>query len=123
MEQLAVVLPRASSTPLALEVLWPAEEGTLELISSEKCLISALSLTYEDTPTFTISSFQNLNFSGLKELQLCNFPSDQSRRMMDLALQSSCTHMIFDLQGGSHTPDLFKHKLIHQVRTLGINSC
>jgi hypothetical protein len=123
MEQLAVVLPRASSTPLALEVLWPAEEGTLELISSEKCLISALSITYEDATTFTISSFQNLNFSGLKELQLCNFPSYQSRQMMDLALQSSCTSMILDLQGGSHTPNLFTHKLIQQLRTLGVITC
>jgi hypothetical protein len=59
-----VVLSRAGSASLKLEVEWPVEIGALELISSRDFPICSLSILYEmdeNITPLTISSFQNLN--------------------------------------------------------------
>jgi hypothetical protein len=118
-----VVLTRASSIPLKLEVLWPVAEGTLELIGSQKRLIRSLVITYKATTPFTISNFQDLNLSELQVLKLRQLTWDQYRHIMDLALQSSCTSMNLSLTYSLPTPELFMHKLIQQVVKIEIGTC
>jgi hypothetical protein len=93
--------------------------GTLELISSHDCLIHSLVVANSfDTP----SVFQNLNLSQLQGLKVSSLTWDQSRGIMDLALQSSSRNMTFDLNGQLPTPDLLRHELIQRVVNMGIST-
>jgi hypothetical protein len=118
-EQLALVLTRVGLAPLKLGVSGPVEMGTLELISSQNCPIHSLAVANNpDTP----SVFLNLNLSQLQELKVSRLTWDQSRGIMDLALQSSSRNMTFDLNGQLPTPDLLRHELIQRVVNMGISN-
>jgi hypothetical protein len=122
MEQLALILTRAGSAPLKLLVSWPVEIGTLELISSQNTPIHSLVVVNNPDTPLTISSFQNLNLSQLQELRLGGLPCEQSRGLMDLALQSSSRNMTFNFNAQVPTPDLFRHELIQRVVSMGIST-
>ncbi|PVG01772.1 hypothetical protein CPB86DRAFT_57876 [Serendipita vermifera] len=67
-----------------------------------------------------VSNFSDLNFSQLQELQLRRLQWDQSRQIMDLALQSSCNKMTLDINYDSHSLELFQHELMQRVVNIGI---
>jgi hypothetical protein len=120
-EQLELILTRAGSASLKLEVVWPVAEGSLELISSRKCPIRSLRILYNTTSIpLSISSFQDLNLSEVQELELGELSWDRSIEAMDLALQSICTNITLEVNYGSLTPNLLKHALIQQVTTISI---
>jgi hypothetical protein len=115
MEQLDLVLTRAGSAPLDLNISWPVEIGTLELISSRKYPIRSLRIGYDRTTPFVISRFQDLNLSELQELYFRHLPWDPEREIMDLALQSDCKNMVLGTSYDEPSLELFKHKLLQQV--------
>jgi hypothetical protein len=99
------------------------EMGTLELISSRKCPIRSLRLNhYGTTEPFSISRFQNLNLGELQGLYF-DLPSDYSREIIDLALQSKCKDMILETYYDSYSLELFKHKLLQQVDEVKLYDC
>jgi hypothetical protein len=108
---------------LKLRIRWPLVKGTLELISSRNCRIRSLRIFHEGTTPFTTSSFRNLNLNELQSIGFQRLPWDQCRDIMDLALQSNCRSMTFDLYCGTPNPNLFKHGLIQQVIDIGIITC
>jgi hypothetical protein len=122
LEQLALVLKRAGSASLQLDVSWPMEIEMLELISSQNCLIRSLVLyiQYGTTIPFPISTVRNFNFSQLQKLDIRNTVWDESRELLDLALQSNCTSMTLDVCYGVPILDLFKHELLHQITDIGV---
>jgi hypothetical protein len=121
-EQLELILTRAGRASLKLEVFWPVEMGTLELISSQDCLIRSLRIVDDPNMPFTISSFENLNLSQLQILTLAKLQSNQYAGIMDLALQSNCRCMTLDINYGCLTLDFFKHELLQRVIDMGIAS-
>jgi hypothetical protein len=121
-EQLALTLTRAGSTSLDLRVLWPVEIGTLELISSQNCLIRSLAVMDESHTPLKIRGLQNLNLSQLQKLKLSGIQWDQSRIIMDLALQSSCRSMVLNINSCQPALDLLRHDLIQRVTEIDIMS-
>jgi hypothetical protein len=121
-EQIALALTRAGSTPLDLRVLWPVEIGTLELISSQNCLIRSLAVVDESHTPLNIFSFQNLDLSQLQEISLSGLQWDQSRIIMDLALQSSCRSMVLNITSCQPALDLLRHDLIKRMTEINIMS-
>jgi hypothetical protein len=95
--------------------------GTLELISSRNCLIHSLVVVDNPDMPITVPSFQNLNLTQLQELALVKSRWDQSRGIMDLALQSSSRAISFDIRNCWLTLDLFKHELLQRVADIGIS--
>jgi hypothetical protein len=120
---LALILTRARSAPLELEISVPAIDGTLELISSRNCLIRSLTIVGDFHGRSTVSGFQDFNLSQLQELQIAYLEWNKSKQIMDLALRSSCSNMTLNLRRCPLTLDLFKHRLIQQVVDIGIAVC
>ncbi|PVG01773.1 hypothetical protein CPB86DRAFT_57893 [Serendipita vermifera] len=120
LDQLALILARAGSASLKIFVSLPVEAGMVELIATQNCPIRSLIVLDKFNSMTSLSGFQNLNWDQLQELQLRRLRWDQSREIMDLALQSSCNSMTLDVNYGAPSLDLFKHALMKQVVNMGI---
>ncbi|PVG01782.1 hypothetical protein CPB86DRAFT_823378 [Serendipita vermifera] len=119
-EQLALVLTRIGSAPLRLHIQWPAEEGTLELISSRQLPIHSLAVLDGFNTPIAVNRFKGLNVGDLKQLKLQELIWQQGKPIMDLALQSKHCDMNLEITRGDPTLDLFKHKLIQRVTDISI---
>ncbi|PVG01108.1 hypothetical protein CPB86DRAFT_139614 [Serendipita vermifera] len=119
-EQLSLVLTRAGPAPINLEILLPIKPGTLELLSIRNCPIHSLGVVAGYSSLINFSGFQNLNLSQLRELRLQRLQWDQSKVLMDVALQSTCNELTLDMAYGTPTLEIFKHELMRRVVNIGI---
>jgi hypothetical protein len=123
LEQLELVLKRAGSAELSLNIEWPVEAGALKLISSHKCPIHSLKVWMDPrrkTP-FVTKQFMKLNVEPLKLLRISNIHWKDAKRLMDLALRSSRANMTLDIHNVAPTLDLFKHDFMDRVVNLELS--
>jgi hypothetical protein len=121
-EQVALVLKRAGSTPLQLEVSLPAEEKKLKYVSAQNCPIRSLAfkMEYGTFLPFIVSEFQDFNFDELRKLDLRELSWATARGIADFALQSKCTNMTLDLSCDQYALDFFRHELIQRTADIGL---
>jgi hypothetical protein len=121
-EQVALVLQRAGSAPLQLEVSLPAEESKLKYVSSQNRPIRSLAfkMEYDTFLPFIVSEFRDFNFSEIQKLDLRDLSWDVSKGIADFALQSKCTSMTLDLSYDRFTLDFFRHDLIQRTSNIGL---
>jgi hypothetical protein len=121
-EPLQFILDRAASTPLKLEIQWPAMEGTLELIASHSSAIQILEVKrgfYEDVK---IDRFLTLNLSSLSELRIGGLDDNKRDILLDLALDWNRDNLTlcFDVPVTAGIHPVFDHKLMQRVIYLDI---
>jgi hypothetical protein len=117
--QLDVILKRAGSVPLRLDVTWPVRSGTLELIASSQAQIEYLDLYNSHQPSFTTQPFEVLNFNSLRELRI-NDICNSAAKLMDLALHSTQTDLNLYLSIDDSMIHLFEHQLLQRITCLEI---
>ncbi|PVG01774.1 hypothetical protein CPB86DRAFT_57900 [Serendipita vermifera] len=120
LEQLELVLERAGTSPLELSVSFPVEMGTLELIAARDSPIH--SLTVIDDLEYSVTDFglYKLDLGQLQNLRLQGLHWTRSIQIMDLALQSNCHKMTFDINYRSASLESFQHELMRRVVNIGI---
>jgi hypothetical protein len=121
-EQVALVLKRAGSAPLQLEVSLPVEESKLKYVSSQDHPIRSLTFRMEHDTflPFIVSEFRDLNFSEIQKLDLRDLSWDVSKGIADFALQSKCNSMTLDLSYDRFTLDFFRHDLLQRTSNIGL---
>jgi hypothetical protein len=120
-KQLDVIITRAGSMPLHLEVFWPVRSGTLELIASRQTPIERLELFDTSMPRFTARRFQGFNFISLRRLHI-NDVCNGAAKLMDIALNSTQEDFHLHLTIDNVTVHLFNHQLIQRITQLELFS-
>jgi hypothetical protein len=110
--------------PLHLIVHWPVEEGSLELIASNRNPIR--SLVVQDTGRDAIDWYQftNLNLNSLRSLSLEHLQDMDIKRILDLVLQFNplALELSFtDYLEMSDFGSLLTHELLHRVIDLTVD--
>jgi hypothetical protein len=124
-EQVALVLQRAGSAPLQLEVSLPAEESKLKYVSAQNLPIRSLAfkMEYDTFLPFIVSEFRDFNFSEVQKLDLRDLSWEVSKGIADFALQCKCTSMTLDLSYDAFTLDFFRHDLLQRTSNIGLELC
>jgi hypothetical protein len=123
MAQLELVLTRAGSATLDLNIQWPPEPDTLELIASWQCPIRSIKVWSNSKQSFSSRRFRGLNVQPLNYLQISNIDWRQAKGLMDLALLSSCSKITLGMHYGRSILLPFKHKLFERVEHLELSIC
>ncbi|PVG01747.1 hypothetical protein CPB86DRAFT_57594 [Serendipita vermifera] len=121
-EQLETVLTRSKSTPLRLNLEWPVDERSLELISSRNRLIESLNVNAFETKIIRSErNFSILNFASLKHLHLTSLDSMIVENLLNAILQSISDGMALTLVDYSLTT--IKQFLEHHINQRITNLC
>jgi hypothetical protein len=121
-EQLDVILKRAGSVPLRLDVFWPVRPGTLELIASLQSPIEYLNLRNSYRSNFTNRRFKDINLKSLRELHIGS-PCESAEALMDLALCSTQSDFNLHLTVEYSGIHLLRHQLLQRATRLEIYPC
>jgi hypothetical protein len=114
------VLERIGSLPLKLDIGWPPEAGTLELIPSSSP-IRQLSLWNRDFDS-GLDRLEHLNLSKLSELRLGFWGTVLEKYVLDLGLKSTCEELSVSYSTSLFPPSesFFTHEVMERVVKLHV---
>jgi hypothetical protein len=121
LEQLKVALTRAGSRALDLDVQWPVERGTLELIGSRHDRIRSINIHATPMHTIDMQHFNNLNMESLNRIGVLGMGCILVEELMDLALQSNCSKIVLGMHGSMVNLQPFRHEIMKRVEHLELS--
>jgi hypothetical protein len=107
---------------LDLDVQWPVEQGTLELIALRNHPIRSISVLRRSKQRFTIRRFKALNVKQLNRLIISNVNWDETKGLMNLALQSTCSKIVLEMHNGMPCLSPLRHKIMERVEHLELSA-
>jgi hypothetical protein len=117
-EELHLVLTRASSAPLCLEVGWKCDRELLNPIIIRGLEIHSLSVQTAQELGY---SLDGLNISALKRLDFFGLQWQYAKEIMDLSLNSTQETMNIVIFSSELLPrDVFEHELLQRAEYLKI---
>jgi hypothetical protein len=121
LEQLEVALMRAGSKALQLQVQWPVDRGTLELIGSRQYPICSIDIQTAPRHPLIMQRFKNLDIGSLNHIRIPTKNNREMQALMDLALESSCSKIALGMHGYTMDARSFEHMIMERVEHLELS--